>query len=181
MRQLCARLGPEELYRRRLAWLAANGKRASYDRLVAYLANRHRGFCIMSLCVLDQIQKPRRMKPRVALAESTPPWHNADLAAMAPLPVASGRPACKGTRHVCESVLSITPRPRTGSRVRGHLARLRRLASDCRMKPTRHAVQSSMHCQSVARDLRHLIKAPAPGWSCWTETDTFWPCTRSNC
>ena len=38
VRQLYARLGPEEFYRRRLAWLAANGKRASYDRLVAYLA-----------------------------------------------------------------------------------------------------------------------------------------------
>ncbi len=37
VRQLYARLGPEEFYRRRLEWLAANGKQASYDRLVAYL------------------------------------------------------------------------------------------------------------------------------------------------
>jgi hypothetical protein len=38
IRQLYARLGPEEFYRRRLDWLAANGKQASYDRLFAYLA-----------------------------------------------------------------------------------------------------------------------------------------------
>ena len=37
IRQLYARLGPEEFYRRRLAWLAANGKRTSYNRLLAYL------------------------------------------------------------------------------------------------------------------------------------------------
>jgi hypothetical protein len=38
IRQLYARLGPEEFYRRRLRWLAANRKWVSYDRLVAYLA-----------------------------------------------------------------------------------------------------------------------------------------------
>jgi len=38
VRQLYARLGPEEFYRRRLEWLAANEKCASYDRLVVYLA-----------------------------------------------------------------------------------------------------------------------------------------------
>jgi hypothetical protein len=37
IRQLYARLGPEEFWRRRLEWLARNGKRTSYDRLVAYL------------------------------------------------------------------------------------------------------------------------------------------------
>jgi hypothetical protein len=37
IRQLYGRLGPEEFYRRRLDWLQANGKRTSYDRLVAYL------------------------------------------------------------------------------------------------------------------------------------------------
>jgi hypothetical protein len=37
IRGLYARLGPEEFYRRRLAWLAANGKWTSFDRLVAYL------------------------------------------------------------------------------------------------------------------------------------------------
>jgi hypothetical protein len=37
VRQLYARLGPEEFWRRRLEWLARNGKRTSYDRLVAYL------------------------------------------------------------------------------------------------------------------------------------------------
>jgi hypothetical protein len=34
---LYRRLGPEEFYRRRLAWLAANQKWTSYKRLVAYL------------------------------------------------------------------------------------------------------------------------------------------------
>jgi hypothetical protein len=37
IRQLYARLGPAEFWRRRLEWLARNGKRTSYDRLVAYL------------------------------------------------------------------------------------------------------------------------------------------------
>ena len=37
VRQLYARLGPEEFYRRRLEWLQANRKKTSYDRLVAYL------------------------------------------------------------------------------------------------------------------------------------------------
>jgi hypothetical protein len=37
IRQLYARLGPEEFWRRRLEWLARNGKRTSYNRLVAYL------------------------------------------------------------------------------------------------------------------------------------------------
>jgi hypothetical protein len=37
LRQLYARLGPEEFYRRRLDWLQANGKKTSYARLVAYL------------------------------------------------------------------------------------------------------------------------------------------------
>jgi hypothetical protein len=35
--QLYARLGPEEFYHRRLAWLAAHGKWTSYDRLIDYL------------------------------------------------------------------------------------------------------------------------------------------------
>jgi hypothetical protein len=38
IRQLYARLGPEEFYRRRLAWLAANGKWTSYNRLVVHLS-----------------------------------------------------------------------------------------------------------------------------------------------
>jgi hypothetical protein len=37
IRQLYAQLGPEEFWRRRLEWLARNGKRTSYDRLMAYL------------------------------------------------------------------------------------------------------------------------------------------------
>ena len=37
VRQLYARLGPEEFYRRRLDWLQANGKQVSYGRLIAYL------------------------------------------------------------------------------------------------------------------------------------------------
>jgi hypothetical protein len=37
IRQLYARLGPAEFWRRRLEWLARNGKRTSYDRLIAYL------------------------------------------------------------------------------------------------------------------------------------------------
>jgi hypothetical protein len=37
IRCLYARLGPEEFYRRRLEWLAANQKWTSYHRLVAYL------------------------------------------------------------------------------------------------------------------------------------------------
>ena len=37
VRQLYARLGPEEFYRRRLAWLAANGKWTSYNRLAVHL------------------------------------------------------------------------------------------------------------------------------------------------
>jgi hypothetical protein len=37
VQQLYARLGPAEFYRRRLAWLVANGKRASSARLIAYL------------------------------------------------------------------------------------------------------------------------------------------------
>jgi hypothetical protein len=37
IRQLYSRLGPAEIWRRRLAWLARNGKRTSYDRLIAYL------------------------------------------------------------------------------------------------------------------------------------------------
>ncbi len=36
-RGLYRRLGPEEFYRRRLAWLLAHGKTTSYNRLVAYL------------------------------------------------------------------------------------------------------------------------------------------------
>jgi len=39
-RGLYRRLGPEEFYRRRLAWLQAHGKTTSYNRLVAYLAKR---------------------------------------------------------------------------------------------------------------------------------------------
>ena len=73
-----------------------------------------------------------------------------------------------------ESVLSITPPPADWlPRVRGHLARLRRLASGLHDE-TDPAMRFSRACtvESVARDLRHLIKAPAPGWSCWTETDT---------
>jgi hypothetical protein len=37
VRQLYARLGPEDFYRRRLNWLQANGKETCYVRLVAYL------------------------------------------------------------------------------------------------------------------------------------------------
>jgi hypothetical protein len=37
---LYRRLGPEEFYRRRLEWLAANGKTTSYHRLVVYLKER---------------------------------------------------------------------------------------------------------------------------------------------
>jgi hypothetical protein len=37
IRQLYARLGPAEFYRRRLEWLRANGNKTSYDRLVANL------------------------------------------------------------------------------------------------------------------------------------------------
>ena len=37
IRQLYARLGPAEFYRRRLAWLARHRKRTSYVRLIAYL------------------------------------------------------------------------------------------------------------------------------------------------
>jgi len=37
IRQLYAQLGPAEFWRRRLEWLARNGKRTSYDRLIAYL------------------------------------------------------------------------------------------------------------------------------------------------
>jgi len=37
IRQLYARLGPEEFYRRRLAWLARHRKKTSYLRLIAYL------------------------------------------------------------------------------------------------------------------------------------------------
>jgi hypothetical protein len=37
IRQLYARLGPEEFYRRRLEWLVNHGKTTSYRRLVAYL------------------------------------------------------------------------------------------------------------------------------------------------
>jgi hypothetical protein len=37
IRQLYAQLGPAEFWRRRLDWLARNGKRTSYDRLRAYL------------------------------------------------------------------------------------------------------------------------------------------------
>ena len=44
IRQLYARLGPEEFWRRRLEWLARNGKRTSYDRLVAYL--KRIGICV---------------------------------------------------------------------------------------------------------------------------------------
>jgi hypothetical protein len=40
IRQLYARLGPEEFYRRRLAWLAANGKWTSHRRLIVYLGER---------------------------------------------------------------------------------------------------------------------------------------------
>ena len=35
--ELYARLGPEEFYRRRLAWLAAHGRWTSYHRLIAYV------------------------------------------------------------------------------------------------------------------------------------------------
>jgi hypothetical protein len=35
--RLYARLGPEEFYRRRLAWLAAHGRWTSYHRLIAYV------------------------------------------------------------------------------------------------------------------------------------------------
>jgi hypothetical protein len=38
IRQLYARLGPEDFYRRRLAWLSANGKWTSYNRLVVHLS-----------------------------------------------------------------------------------------------------------------------------------------------
>ena len=37
IRQLYARLGPEEFYHRRLAWLAAHGRWTSYHRLIAYV------------------------------------------------------------------------------------------------------------------------------------------------
>jgi hypothetical protein len=37
IRQLYARFGPAEFWRRRLLWLASNGKRTSYHRLRAYL------------------------------------------------------------------------------------------------------------------------------------------------
>jgi hypothetical protein len=37
VRQLYARLGPEEFYRRRLDWLKANDKKTSCGRLLAYL------------------------------------------------------------------------------------------------------------------------------------------------
>jgi hypothetical protein len=37
IRQLYARLGPREFYRRRLEWLVKHGKTTSYRRLVAYL------------------------------------------------------------------------------------------------------------------------------------------------
>jgi hypothetical protein len=37
VRQLYARLGPAEFWRRRLVWLATHRKWKSYDRLVAYL------------------------------------------------------------------------------------------------------------------------------------------------
>jgi hypothetical protein len=37
VRQLYRRLGPAEFWRRRLVWLAVNGKRTSFFRLVAYL------------------------------------------------------------------------------------------------------------------------------------------------
>src|SRR5262249_14395493 len=37
VRQLYARLGPAEFYRRRLDWLQSHGKTTSYVRLVAYL------------------------------------------------------------------------------------------------------------------------------------------------
>jgi hypothetical protein len=37
VRQLYARLGPEEFYRRRLDWLQSHEKTSSYDRLIAYL------------------------------------------------------------------------------------------------------------------------------------------------
>jgi hypothetical protein len=37
IRQLFARLGPAEFYRRRLAWLAKHGKTTSFRRLIAYL------------------------------------------------------------------------------------------------------------------------------------------------
>ena len=40
IRGLYARLGPEEFYRRRLAWLKDNGKTTSYNRLVVYLKER---------------------------------------------------------------------------------------------------------------------------------------------
>jgi hypothetical protein len=40
VRQLYARLGPEEFYRRRLAWLAANGKWTSHHRLTVFLGKR---------------------------------------------------------------------------------------------------------------------------------------------
>jgi hypothetical protein len=40
IRELYARLGPAEFYRRRLTWLAENGKWTSYHRLVAYLERR---------------------------------------------------------------------------------------------------------------------------------------------
>jgi hypothetical protein len=56
VRQLYARLGPEEFYRRRLEWLAANGKRTSYDRLIAYLAKAGiGGFSTLGLCALDSM------------------------------------------------------------------------------------------------------------------------------
>jgi hypothetical protein len=55
IRQLYARLGPEEFYRRRLEWLAANGKWRSYDLLVAYLAKAGIGgsFSTQGVCALD--------------------------------------------------------------------------------------------------------------------------------
>jgi hypothetical protein len=40
IRQLYARLGPAEFWRRRLVWLALNGKRTSFNRLVAYLKRK---------------------------------------------------------------------------------------------------------------------------------------------
>jgi hypothetical protein len=60
VRQLYARLGPEEFYRRRLEWLAANGKWTSYHRLVAYLAKAGiQGLAVNGKARSDKPQYPR--------------------------------------------------------------------------------------------------------------------------
>ncbi len=59
-RGLYRRLGPEEFYRRRLAWLLAHGKTTSYNRLVAYLAESFTGR--MGTTLGDQWVPPERLR-----------------------------------------------------------------------------------------------------------------------